>query len=178
MCGTGVCQGCGAQKVRGPSCVFARNKVTKPFKYWLPPLLWMGFLFPLWNRFLSSPFLYRWNIRFWLWLNQDMSRHTIGLYYIYLRRSLHVVAYGLMAYLVYRFFWSGKNQLWKLSWAVYTALITIGYGVLDEFLQSYLKPRQSSLMDIVMDAIGAVVVLGVIYLRSVQRKKSEKGRGE
>jgi VanZ family protein len=138
----------------------------KRVRYWLPPLLWMGFLFPLWNRFLSSPFLYRLNIKFWNWLVEDISFSRIGLYYIYLRRFLHVAAYALMAYLIYRFFRGDEKRLWKNSWAGFTALITIGYGCLDEILQSFLKSRGSSFMDVVMDALGTGVVLVLIYVIS------------
>jgi VanZ family protein len=144
---------------------------VKRVKYWLPPLLWMGFLFPVWNRLLSSPFLYRLNYRFWEWLRGDIGRYQIEVYYIYLRRSLHVFAYALMAFLIYRFFRAGDKRVWKYSWAGYTALITIGYGCMDELLQGYLKPRNASFMDIVMDAIGAVAVLVVIYIISIIRQK-------
>ena len=143
---------------------------VKRVKYWLPPLLWMGFLFPLWNRLLSSPFLYRWNYRFWEWLKGDIGRYEIELYYIYLRRSLHVIAYALMSFLIYRFFRAGDKRVWKYSWAGYTALITIGYGCMDELLQSFLKPRNASFMDIMMDAIGTAAVLFVVYLYSLRKK--------
>ncbi len=145
----------------------------KRVKYWLPPLLWMGFLFPLWNRLLSRPVLYRLNIKFWEWLKGDISPYKIGLYYIYLRRSLHVIAYGLMSFLIYRFFRSGDKRIWKYSWAGYTALITIGYGCMDELLQSFLKPRNASFMDIMMDAIGTVAVLVVISIISLIKQKQE-----
>ncbi len=143
-------------------------------RYWLPPLLWMGFLFPVWNRLLSSPFLYRLNHKFWEWLVEDISDYRIGLYYIYLRRSLHVIAYAFMAYLIYRFFRGGDKQRWKYSWAGYAALITIGYGCLDEFLQSFLKPRQSSFMDIVMDAAGTAAALALIYVISGYRERKDR----
>ena len=146
------------------------NMTIKRIKYWLPPLLWMGFLFPLWNRLLSSPVLYRLNFKFWEWLKGDISPYKIGLYYIYLRRFLHVIAYALMSFLIYRFFRSGDKRIWKNSRAGYTALITIGYGCLDEILQSFLKPRNASFLDIVMDAIGTVAVLAVFYLISLIRQ--------
>jgi len=151
-----------------------KDKIRR-VKYWLPPLLWMGFLFPLWNRLLSSPFLYRLNDRFWHWLIEDISQYRVGLYYIYLRRSLHVVAYALMAYLIYRFFRGGEKRAWKFSWAGFTALISIGYGCLDEILQSFLKPRNASFMDVVMDAIGTVGVLIIVYIVSLRKDKTVNG---
>jgi VanZ family protein len=143
---------------------------VKRVRYWLPPLLWMGFLFPLWNKLLSSPILYRLNFKFWMWLKGDISPYQIGIYYIYLRRSLHVIAYGLMSFLIYRFFRAEDKRIWKYLWAMYTALITIGYGCMDEMLQSFLKPRNASFMDIVMDAIGTVAVLVMIYICSLRKK--------
>jgi len=144
---------------------------TKRIKYWLPPLLWMGFLFPLWNRLLSRPFLYRLNIKFWNWLIEDISFYRTGLYYIYLRRFLHVVAYGLMAYLIYRFFKDGEKQIWKYSWAAFTALITIGYGCLDEILQGILRSRSSSFLDILMDALGTGLVLLGFFIAGKRQKR-------
>jgi len=145
-----------------------KGKIRR-LRYWLPPVLWMIFLFPLWNRFLASPFLYRLNIKFWKWLAEDISWYKISLYYIYLRRFLHVAAYALMAFLIYRFFRGDEKQLWKNSWAGYTALIAIGYGCVDETLQYFLKSRSSSMMDILMDAIGIALVLAVIYGMSLYR---------
>jgi VanZ family protein len=140
--------------------------------YWLPPLLWMAFLFPLSNRLLSSPFFYRINEWIWEHLFPEAGRASSDLSYLIFRKALHLAAYALMAYLVFRFFRAGPGLRWKKSWAAGTVFICLAYAGADESLQTLRSSRHGSWEDFGIDAAGVVTALVLIYLKA--QKKYEK----
>jgi len=143
--------------------------MKKFIKYWLPPLIWMAIIFPVGNQFLSSPFLYGLNLSFWRWLFPDTGYAISGVSYIIIRKSLHFIEYAILAFLLYRGFRAGSPAKWKFNWAVYAGLIAIGYGFLDEFLQSFIPSRKGSLIDGLINSAGAVFTLGIVALKSKKR---------
>ncbi|MFW6137085.1 MAG: VanZ family protein [Candidatus Aminicenantaceae bacterium] len=136
-----------------------------PF-YWLPPLLWMAFLFPLTNKLLSSPVFYRINEWIWKQFFPGAGRSSSDLSYLVFRKGLHLAAYALLAFLVYRFFRSGAAGVWKKEWALSAAVVSLAYAALDESLQSFQGQRHASWTDFGIDAAGIFMVLGILYLRS------------
>lgn len=74
----------------------------------------------------------------------------------------HLVAFGVLAALLY---------LGLASWLPGTGLraavafvMTVLYGVSDEFHQSFVPGRDASLFDVVVDGIGAAVALAIILV--------------
>ena len=67
----------------------------------------------------------------------------------------HVVEFGVLALLIHRVV--RLNRSWPASfrWIV-VAVGAIGYGLTDEFHQSFVPGRVSSWMDIGFDAVGAL----------------------
>lgn len=143
----------------------------KRIKYWLPVVMWMAVLFPLWNQFLSGPVIYRLHHWIWRWLVPDASMETMGLSYVYLRKLLHVGAYAILAFLLYRFFRADNPNRWRWGWAAYAAVITVGYGAMDELLQTLVVSRDASFSDLAMDAVGTSLILGIIFLKHKNSKQ-------
>jgi VanZ family protein len=77
----------------------------------------------------------------------------------------HAVAYGLLGLQVLRAFHGGLGPL-RSGATLRAALFTVGYGVTDEFHQSFVPGRDASVYDVLADAVGfvlAAVVLFAIY---------------
>lgn len=85
-------------------------------------------------------------------------------------KVMHATAYAALGLLALRATHGGVR---RLTWgaAVMAALLTIGYGALDEFHQSFVPGRDPSVWDLAADAVGAGLALaayaaaGLVWLR-------------
>lgn len=93
----------------------------------------------------------------------NLSYNKTIMSYIVFRKSLHFVEYAVLAYLMYRAFRGGSCNKWKVRWAALAGLLSIGYGFMDELLQSFIPSRNGSVMDFFIDMAGVVFVLGIVY---------------
>jgi lipopolysaccharide/colanic/teichoic acid biosynthesis glycosyltransferase len=138
-------------------------KTARPLlSYILPPLAWMAFIFPVWNRALSSSRIYETFALVFRWLLPHASRHALDVSYIVFRKSGHFVEYGFLAFLVYRAFRAGRGPFWSKRAAVLAAAAAIGYGFLDELLQSFVPNRFGSPIDWAVDTAGILTAIALV----------------
>ena len=127
------------------------TKVQKILYVWAPPFLWMGVIFVLSAMStLPSPDI--------SWLN------------FFIKKSAHVVMYAFL------FFWWQRAFNWgkpkdKRSYGL-AIMLSIGYAFLDEYHQSLVPGRTSTLMDVGFDALGVLVG----YVRVSSTKGLPAGR--
>jgi len=141
------------------------SRTRRIFKYWLPPILWMAFFFPIGNRALSSSITYEISTAVFRWLFPHASEAAVGVFYVVFRKSLHFLEYGVLAYLLYRAFRGPDRRKWEPGWALRAGLVSIAYGFLDEYLQSFVPNRNGSPIDWGVDTAGITAVLGTKFLR-------------
>jgi len=80
---------------------------------------------------------------------------------------LHIPLFGLLAYL-----WLNaltKNGCPAKKKLIVTIIITVSYGLLDEFHQSFIPGRYASLSDIILNIIG-IITGAVIYFQLQSRR--------
>ncbi len=63
---------------------------------------------------------------------------------------------------------------WDIRWAVYSGIIAIGYGFLDEFLQTFVPTRNGSIIDSVINSTGAFFALGLMAVKAKRNEFDEK----
>jgi VanZ family protein len=80
----------------------------------------------------------------------------------------HVPVYTGLAWLWCQTF--NQTNMSRSMTNVLAILLTIGYGVLDEWHQYYVPGRYASLSDLLFDAVGAIV--GVILYRVWRRRRA------
>ena len=149
-------------------------KLNRFVKYWLPPILWMIFFFPVLNKFLGSPAIYRALLNVFRLFSPDVSAAAIEIPYIVIRKSIHFVEYAILTLLMFRAFRGEGIKKWDLRWAIYSGVIAIGYGFLDEFLQTFVPTRNGSVFDSVINSAGACFSLGIIGFKA--KKKDNDGK--
>ena len=104
-----------------------------------------------------------------------------------LRKTGHFLGYGILAGLVFlalrntnrdrlraflpRAWGSCLRDLWRREWACIAMLFTIVTAAFDEIHQSFIPSRTGRWQDVVLDACGAAVVQGVIYLLALRMLK-------
>ncbi|MBE0427824.1 MAG: VanZ family protein [Nitrospirae bacterium] len=131
--------------------------------YRLPPILWMGFLFPE-NSVLTYESTSRFLVPFLTWLLPFADQTTIKLVHIGIRKSVHFFEYGLLAFLLFRAIRSGRKE-WRPEWMLYAGIICLAYTALDELLQVYFPFRTGQFSDWMINAAGVVCTLGLISLK-------------
>jgi lipopolysaccharide/colanic/teichoic acid biosynthesis glycosyltransferase len=146
--------------------------VKKLIKYWLPPILWMAFMFPVGNKAFSSPWLYQFIYRLGPKIFPGISFDTLGMIYIIIRKTMHFIEYAILAFLLYRAFRGTQKRRWSLSWAIQAAVIAVPFGFLDEYLQSFVPNRRGSPLDWGIDSAGVILALAALGLRNGTDKKS------
>jgi hypothetical protein len=73
-------------------------------------------------------------------------------------KAAHMAVYGLLALTVFYAFGSGFAHLHPHLAPLLVILICTMYGVTDEFHQSFVPNRSSSIFDILADSTGAIIV--------------------
>lgn len=114
------------------------KKVKKIIKYWGPPVLWAGVIF----CFSTLPQIRTTEI-YW----QDFI----------LKKTAHIVEYGILAILLYRSFINNNQS--KTRSLIYSFILTVLYAATDEIHQSYTPGRESRVRDVLFDTVGASLAL-------------------
>lgn len=83
----------------------------------------------------------------------------------------HFIGYGGLAVIVYRAINKGINS-WDEGKAGYTLLFCTAYAVFDEFYQSFVPSRTSTINDVIVNGLGSLFALLLIrtYVLHVRDK--------
>ena len=77
----------------------------------------------------------------------------------------HLVLYGVLASLVQGSLWSWKPAPgYRLWWVLAAAVFATLYGVSDEYHQSLVPDRSASIVDVLVNGVGAVTAAGGLWL--------------
>lgn len=134
------------------------------FKYWLPVLAWMVFIFAGSSDLLSAEHTSRYIGPFLRWFVPDISDVTIASVQLFVRKCSHLSEYAILAALLYRAFRRHREPV--LALAFFIAAI---YAALDEFHQSFVASRTASPWDVAIDCVGAL--LGLFFFIALTRRK-------
>jgi len=114
------------------------------FKYWLPSILYMAFIFYMSSR--AAPEEVKW------------------LPIIAKLKLVHIIEYGIL-YLL--FLWPIRKTTTLANIEAFSVafMLILIYGLTDEFHQIFVVGRTASLVDAVAIGVGAVLMQGCIILK-------------
>ena len=141
-------------------------------KYWLPVLIWLGFIFVGSTDVLSAEQTSRFLVPFLRWLKPDISADALLRIHFLMRKLGHITEYAILATLLWRALRGGTNWHAKipiLFIAVWFACAI--FAATDEFHQSCVPSRTGAVGDVFIDTCGAFAGLA-ICLMFVGRRKS------
>ncbi|MEW6068346.1 MAG: VanZ family protein [Nitrospirota bacterium] len=138
--------------------------------YWLPPLIWMGFMFPT-NDALTADSTSFIIIPLIKLLMPNASQYTLDTLHELVRKASHFISYGFLTLLLFRAF-RGKTKIFYWKWIFYAGLISISYGFLDEFSQAFIPSRTGSLYDWLIDSSGIIFTSVIIYIKGFKLSKA------
>jgi len=109
----------------------------------------------------------------------DLERFEV--WHFYIRKSGHVIGYGTLSILLFRA-WrvtlpAMSDVKWTQRWATIAILGTALVASLDEWHQSFIPSRTSSIRDVVLDTCAGIGAQLIIFLWWMWRRKSEGNRG-
>jgi VanZ family protein len=141
------------------------------FRY-APLLLWMGVIFLLSSNvgaasntsLIIRPLL--------LWLFPDITEPSIQAVQFYVRKTAHFTEYAILASLAFRALRNSSYPVLKNWPFLFSLALVILTASADEFHQGFVASRTSSPYDSLLDTVGGLTALVVIWLFS--RKKPEK----
>lgn len=159
--------------------VSASSKKTwaRIFRYWLPLIIWMAFIFPVGNRLGSSPLFYRLIEAIVTWINPDASLQIVEGIYIFFRKSFHFLEYGFLAGLGFRALRQDAQENWLKKWLIWSGVGAGIYAAVDEFLQSFIPSRHGSVIDLLIDWAGIFFFLWLISYRFREKFSSNSSKG-
>ena len=123
-------------------------------KIYLPPLMLMGLIF------ISSSIP--------MDKNTDVPEFIISLDPT-LQNLLHIPVFGLLAFLWLKSF--TKHSILISTKVIITLVVTILFGCLDEFHQTFVLGRYGSLIDILLNLVG--IFMGILFFLFIAPKRNE-----
>lgn len=136
----------------------------KKLKYFIPAIIWMIFIFIMSHTngnssSSQSNFIAEIILKV---INIDYNTLTF-----LIRKAAHMGEYALLLFFIYYALKKGTTYKYIFSLSL---LVTFLYACSDEFHQLFIPGRSGQLKDVLIDTIGGLFMLLVIYLW--QRKKS------
>ncbi len=111
--------------------------------------------------FMSAEHTSRFLFPFLLWLNPHISAAALLEAHFLVRKAAHVSEYAILSGLLFRALRSWRTDFWpRAAIAFLPALV---FASIDEFHQSFVPSRTSSLGDVGIDCLGALV--GIVICR-------------
>src|SRR5436190_2161828 len=127
--------------------------LVKFIRYWLPPILWMAFIF-----FLSSN-------------HRVTITRTYAIDFI-IFKTLHMIEYAILYFLLFRGFYSIKNKsLSQNQRFFYPFILAVAYAFTDEFHQLFTPTREGRIRDVGIDTIGIFIMFSYIKVHLKLFKK-------
>jgi VanZ family protein len=138
----------------------------------VPTVIWLGVIAWFSTDTFSAEHTGRVLSRIVHFLFGELSNGAFEYIHFLLRKSAHFFSYGLLS--VFSFFaWRRTLPLaraWAGRWSLLASLLTLAAGSGDEFHQSFLRSRTSSVRDVGIDFAGAIFMQLVIALVLVRRR--------
>jgi VanZ family protein len=126
-------------------------------EYWLPVILWMGFIFSMSSEAFSERNASSWDEAILRFLAPEISSQKVGLINKVIRKPGHVIEYFILGLLLFRAFRGDSTGKWNWRWPSLAVIVVIFFAAGDEFHQSLVPTRTASVVDVGIDTAGAVV---------------------
>ena len=140
----------------------ARRLVTK----WVPVVAWMLLIFAGSSDALSAEQTSRFIVPFLRWLDPTISLQTIALVHLGIRKLGHFTEYAILAALLWRALRDSFRGLSATMVGLAAFVVAAGFAISDEFHQSFVPSRTSSLHDVLIDCIGAIAATAICVMLS------------
>ena len=139
------------------------NSLRAFLRAWWPALIWAAVIFSMSTDTFSSehtasvfsPVLH--------WLFPHLSDERFETIHHYIRKSAHFTEYLIFCLLLYRGI-RGARTGWRWIWGLSAWFIAAAYSALDEVHQAFVASRTASAYDSLLDSVGALFAVAILWL--------------
>ena len=121
---------------------------------------------------MSSPHTSRFIQPLLKWLFPYATQETIEILHIGIRKLAHFTEYALLGFFIARAFRTSTKVWLKLFWFRWGSGSIVVFAFLDEYHQSFVPSRMSSVFDSLIDILGGLSML--FFIRWYQNRSREK----
>lgn len=125
----------------------------------------MGFIFWMSTGTFSAEHTSRFIVPALHFLFPALALSDLYLFHGWIRKFGHLSEYFILGLLFFRAFRGQASPQWRLRWALYAFLAVVTFALGDEFHQSFVTSRTSSLADVTIDSLGGLLSQIAIYIR-------------
>ena len=138
------------------------SQSTRITHYWIPVFLMLLVQFTFSTDAFSSDDTSRFIVPLLKLVMHNATPEQLGFWHHVIRKAAHVTEYCILGLLVYRAFKVDISKPWKLSFLTVT-FVAIAAS-LDEFHQSFVPSRGSSVFDVGWDCIGGLIAIMLLSI--------------
>jgi len=137
-----------------------------------PPIVWAILIFIGSGDLLSGSHTGGFLLKPLRWLFPHASEATLGVIHFWVRKAGHLTEYGILAGLTARAFRTSSVEFLRTGWFWAALTVVVVYSLSDEFHQSFVPSRGASLHDSMIDSVGGLLGLTIVWWwhRRSQRK--------
>jgi VanZ family protein len=119
-------------------------------------------------------------VPFLLRLFPRISAETLDFIHFCIRKGAHLTEYAVLGILLWRAIPEHRRHPEAADWwrAGLALIVATVYGATDEYHQSFVPSRGPSVHDVLIDACGAAIALGILCLANRQRGRRPPGVAE
>jgi VanZ family protein len=132
---------------------------AKAIGRYLPLVVWLGFIFFASTDEFSASNTSRIIEPLVLWLFPNTSAETLALVHFLTRKAAHFTEYFILGLFAARAFYPSTNQFLSRRWLLVSLLLVGFYALADEYHQSFVPSRTSSVFDSMIDISGGLTAL-------------------
>lgn len=148
-----------------------RRTARKFLSSYLPLIIWLAFITFASSDQFSATNTSRLIEPLVLWLFPNVSSETLSLIHFLTRKAAHFTEYGILAFLAARAFRASSNATMQRGWFLFSLLLVALYSLIDEYHQSFVPSRTSSIYDSMIDTVGGLTVLAIVYIYHASRSR-------
>jgi VanZ family protein len=97
------------------------------------------------------------------WVFGHVDADTFALVHFLVRKSAHFIEYAILSALWFRALRVHLTSLWRVRWALIGVVISLSVAILDEWHQSFVPSRGSSVHDVLLDLTAAIFAQFLIW---------------
>lgn len=145
------------------------------FSRYAPPIIWATLIFIGSTDLLAASHTSWFLIGLLHWLFPRASDATLATIHFVIRKMGHFTEYAILALLAARAFRTSSRPWLRRGWFWISLVLVIGYALSDEFHQSFVPSRTASIYDSMIDSIGGLIGLTLVWLWQNRIKQNKIG---
>ena len=131
------------------------NPTRSKLNPWLWVILWMFVIFLFSTNTFSGSNTSKIIGPLLKWIVPEITNESISLIQLGFRKSAHIIEYAILALLICNALARGSINFSSASLIIRSVFISFVYAVCDEWHQSWTPDRVGSLIDVLVDSVGA-----------------------